>query len=498
MNVNVQLPSRISEEELNLLDQMACIESRESFWAFRQFINPKMIVGWWQCEIALELHRFWDDFVAGRRPKLLLQSPPQHGKSSMVVDFLAWAIGQAYLLDRKDLKIIFASFSDRLGIRANLRLRRIFSDPKHGKIFGPVLDPRAHQNSDMIGFAFGAQSNEQGYFRNTTIAGQVTGEGLDIGVIDDPIKGRAEASSLLTRDKTWSWMTDDFMTRFSDRGALLMIMTRWHLDDPAGRLMDNHPDVRVCRYAALAEEDETHLDLKGRPFVRKAGAPLFPELKSLEFLQQQRSVMTLAGWQSVYQQAPILVGGNMFPIEKAEVIPERPSRTDISGSVRYWDKAGSAGGGAFTAGVLMLRMKDGTFVVADVRRGQWGALDRERVIKQTAELDRQSYPLTKIVVEMEPGSGGKESAESTVRMLAGFPVEADRVTGAKEVRAEPFAAQWQSGNVRLVSGGYVRDYLNEAEGFPVFKFKDQVDASSGAFNKLAGKYRYPSDMSWVS
>jgi predicted phage terminase large subunit-like protein len=143
-------------------------------------------------------------------------------------------------------------------------------------------------------------------------------------------------------------------------------------------------------------------------------------------------------------------------------------------------------------------MRDGIFVVVDVRRGQWSALDRERVIKQTATTDSEIYPMTKVYLEQEPGSGGKESAEASVRMLAGFSAEADRVSGSKEVRADPFAAQWQAGNVRLVAAPWNRDYLDEAEHFPASKYKDQVDASTGAFNKIASKYRYDSTLAWVS
>jgi predicted phage terminase large subunit-like protein len=146
----------------------------------------------------------------------------------------------------------------------------------------------------------------------------------------------------------------------------------------------------------------------------------------------------------------------------------------------------------------MLRMRDGTFVVVDVRRGQWSALDREKVIKQTVSIDHEMYPMTKFYVEQEPGSGGKESAEATVRMLAGYTTEADRVSGSKEVRADPFSAQWQAGNIRLVTALWNRAYLDEHEHFPVGKYMDQVDASSGAFNKIASKYRYPSSMDWVS
>jgi predicted phage terminase large subunit-like protein len=476
-------------EDIDLVDKMAQLEARQSFWAFRRYMNPKMHVGWWQREISLELHRFWLEYRAGRRPKLILQSPPQHGKSYTIIDFLSWVVGQ-----QRDLRLIFGSFSDRLGGRANLRLQRIFGSPKYAGVFGPsVLQGGMKQNSKLIEFAGG-----DGYFRNTTVMGSVTGEGLDIGVIDDPIKGRAEASSKTTREKTWNWMTDDFLTRFADRAGLVMIMTRWHLDDPAGRMMEHYPGVRVLRYPALAEEDEKHVDVDGSPMIRRRGEPLFPELKSLAFLEKQRSVMTLAGWQSVYQQAPIVVGGDLFPIDKVELIPEKPARADVLSSARYWDKAGTSGGGAYSAGVLMLRMRDGTFCVVDVRRGQWRALDRERIIKQTAQTDHQVYPTTKIYVEQEPGSGGKESAENSVRMLAGYTAEADRVTGEKEVRADPFAAQWQAGNVRLVQAEWNRDYLDEHEHFPAGKYKDQVDASSGAFNKIASKYRYDSTLSWVS
>jgi predicted phage terminase large subunit-like protein len=263
-------------------------------------------------------------------------------------------------------------------------------------------------------------------------------------------------------------------------------------------LLEQYPDLRVLRYSAVAEADEKHRDLNDRWFVRREGTPLFPALKSAEFLEKQRNVMTLAGWESIYQQSPIVVGGDMFPIEKVTVIGASPAAAEVLSVARYWDKAGTAGGGAYSAGVLMARMRDGTFTVVDVRRGQWSALDRERVIKQTAEIDRELYATTKIYLEQEPGSGGKESAEASVRMLAGYSAATDRVTGAKELRADPFAAQWQAGNVRIVRGDWNRSYLDEHEHFPAGKYKDQVDASSGAFNRIASKYRYDSTLSWVS
>jgi predicted phage terminase large subunit-like protein len=165
-----------------------------------------------------------------------------------------------------------------------------------------------------------------------------------------------------------------------------------------------------------------------------------------------------------------------------EVVPAAPAGCVF---VRYWDKAGTEGGGAYTAGVLLAKDRHNYVYVADVVRGQWGAPAREAVIRTTAEADRARYGTVRVVVEQEPGSGGKESAEATIRNLSGFAVEADRPTGDKSLRLEPFAAQAAAGNVRLVAGPWVGDYLAELTAFPSGKYRDQADATSGAFNRLA-------------
>jgi predicted phage terminase large subunit-like protein len=198
---------------------------------------------------------------------------------------------------------------------------------------------------------------------------------------------------------------------------------------------------------------------------------------------ERKLLLSAASWEALYQQNPIIAGGDLFPIEKIRIMPQI-EQGEIVNTVRYWDKAGTEGGGAYTCGVLMHQMRDKTFAIEDVRRGQWGALERERHIAQTAQLDgRRHGRRLSIYVEQEPGSGGKESAESTVRMLAGFRAYADKVTGAKEVRADPYAAQVQAGNVILQAAPWNRDFLDEHEVYPG-RFKDQVDSAAGSFNKL--------------
>jgi predicted phage terminase large subunit-like protein len=158
--------------------------------------------------------------------------------------------------------------------------------------------------------------------------------------------------------------------------------------------------------------------------------------------------------------------------------------------VRYWDKAGTEGGkGARTAGVLVARTPDRRFCIADVVKGRYNAHERERVILQTAHADRARWENQQggelsIWVEQEPGSGGKESADNTIRNLAGFSIRAERVTGDKVTRAQPLAAQAEAGNVDMLEGAWNGEFLDEIEAFPG-ALKDQVDGASGAFNKLA-------------
>ena len=330
-----------------------------------------------------------------------------------------------------------------------------------------------------------------GSFRATTVNGQITGHALNLGVVDDPIKGRAEASSKLIRDKTWNWLVDDFFSRFADHAGLLMIMTRWHVDEPMGRWLEKFPETKVLSYAAVAGEDDWSV-VEGYRGVNEA---LFPELKPIDFLMERKRLSTVASWESLYQQTPIIAGGGIFPIEKFTYI-NAIERGEIKKSVRYIDKAGTEDGGAYTAMALMHLMKDGTFVIEDMKRGQWSALEREKTLLRTVENDAVALELNySVYVEQEPGSGGKESAENSVRMLRGHRAYADKVTGKKELRAEPYAAQVQGGNIKLLVGGWNGDFLDEHEVFPNGPRKDQVDAASGAFNKLISGSTYDSSYS---
>jgi predicted phage terminase large subunit-like protein len=455
--------------------------ARGNFLKFREYMDHKLIVGWWVKEISNTLEKFYEDFEVGKQPKLALMAPPQHGKSRAAEDFIAWVAGK-----NPDMKTIYASFSDELGVMRNINLQRMIASPRYQQVFGNTRCGIYgwQTNTSLIEYA-----GHKGSFRNVTVNGAVNGMELNLGVIDDPVKGRAEASSSMIRDRTWNWFTDDFLGRFAKNSAMLMIMTRWHVDDILGRYLERNPDVKVLCYPAIAEVDTE---------FRAKGEALFEEFKPLEMLLERRRMLTQASWESLYQQNPIVVGGGIFPIEKLTCIPVF-DRGNIVASVRYWDKAGTehrdGSQGAYTAGALMHKMKNNTFVIEHVARGHWGALERENMIARWAAADKERLKYRyEIIVEQEPGSGGKESAEATIRNLRGYRVFADRVTGSKVVRAEPFAAQVQGGNVFLVAGDWVNDFLDEAECFPNGKYADQIDSASGAFARLTTRPLYNLDV----
>ncbi len=464
----------ITTERLDAMTEAIAATARESFAVFRRTIRSGMLWSPFVGLITRELQKFHEAFVAGKRPKLAMMTPPQHGKSLAAEDFMAWEAGK-----NPSLKTIYASFSDELGVLRNMNLQRLFASQRYRHIFPNLMiggiGTGYQCNTSLIEYVGGP-----GSFRNTTVNGAITGMEQHIGVLDDFVKGRAEANSKLQRDRTWSWFTDDYSSRFSKDSALLLICTRWHVDDLLGRLMQKYPGMRVVSFPAIAEKDES---------FRRKGEALFPSLKPLDMLLDQKRLMSEASWQAEYQQHPYVVGGGIIPIEKLQVIPAF-DRGQISSTVLAVDKAATHGGdGAFTAIVIMHKMKNGTFVIERVVRGRWGVLERERNIKYWADATKETLMTWcfTVVIEVEPGSGGKESAEATIRNLAGHACIGDKPGAgrSKELRAEPFAAQVQGGNVYLHAGAWVQDFLDEAESFPNSPYKDQVDAAAMAFHHLA-------------
>lgn len=199
--------------------------------------------------------------------------------------------------------------------------------------------------------------------------------------------------------------------------------------------------------------------------------------------------------QSIVERERLLYGnwkikaakGLFFPrASLPELLTEPPS--DVTRWVRGWDLAATdtdeGGDPAYTASVLLGKRKNGRYVIADATNNRYKAEKVRAIVKQCAVSDKAKFKRVKIRMSIDPGQAGKEQAQSYIKMLAGFSISTVRETGSKESRAEPFAAQWQAGNVDVVAGPWTEALLAQFEAFPESKFKDMVDAGSNAFNEL--------------
>jgi len=297
----------LTANDIDLIEDFWIQKSRVNFLAYRQFMrNERFTSGWFMADLCKHLQQFYLDLRAGLRPILLIQSPPQHGKSWTVADFISWISGKW-----PEIRSIYATYSDTLGVRCNLSQQRQIDSKKYSKIFpGTKLSSKkgeAIRNLNHLELLDSDGNLTNGQFRNTTTGGSVTGESLDLGVIDDAVKGREQANSITWSQKIWEWFTDDFMTRFSENAGLLIIMTRWSTHDIIARLLKIKDQLKgkftILNYQAIATKDETN---------RNEGDPLFPELKSLEFLKSKKAVMPQTSWESLYQGKPTVTGGNLF------------------------------------------------------------------------------------------------------------------------------------------------------------------------------------------
>ena len=449
---------------------------------------PEYEPGWHHAVVA----HFLDLLLERKITRLMVNMPPQNGKSELGSRRLpALALGQ-----NPDARVIAASYSADLAGAMNLDVQRVIDSNAYARLFpetrlfGEQADTTGSWRRTMTLFEI---VGRRGYLLSAGIGGGITGRGFDVGIIDDPVKNREEAESETFRDAQWDWYTSTFRTRASDTAVILVMMTRWHEDDLSGRLLvqartDDRADQWVVLSLPAIASEGPHtmtLSINGQEVIeeidgREIGDALWPEKFSLAWLSATEASIGPYDWAALYDQTPAPRKGGMFQRDWIRVVDAIPA--EIVARVRYWDKAGTEGGGAYSAGVLMSRAFDGTFLIEDVKRAQLSSGRREALIKQTARLDG---PEVEIWIEQEPGSGGKESAELTIRNLVGFDIHAETSTGDKVTRARPFSAQAEAGNVRVLAGPWNGEYIDELVVFPRGRFKDQVDASSGAFNKLA-------------
>ena len=456
---------------------------RASFHQFlREFwdvVVPEQLVENWHIQYLCNVLQRIAERVIQRLPKehdLLINIPPGTTKSTICsVLFPAWV----WTRD-PSIRVISASYEHSLALNFSRKSRLVIEDERYQAAFGPI-ELREDQNTK------GFYENTSGGDRKAVgTQGQVTGSHAHIILVDDPINPKealSEAGLLAVNN----WMDETLPSRKVDKALTptILIMQRLHQNDPTGNMLEKGKQRGKVKHICLPAT----LDYPVTPpalRIRYENGLLDPVRLSVDVLKEQEADLGALAYAGQYGQQPVPRGGGMFKVERF-VMDDMPTPGQFVHVVRYWDKAGTKGGGAWTAGVKMGLTKFGKWWVLDVVRGQWDSGTREQVIVTTAEADGRNVEQS---VEQEPGSGGKESAENTVARLAGFVCHVHRPTGDKVQRADPYSVQVNQGNVHLPKGAsWVATYVSELLLFPNGKFKDQVDASSGCFSVMSSQFR---------
>lgn len=321
---------------------------------------------------------------------------------------------------------------------------------------------------------------------STSVEGTLTGFHADIFIWDDPLKPDASTSPKKLESVN-RWIDQTLPTRKTNKAvsATIGIMQRLVQNDPSGHLLaKNKKKIKhICLPGEIIHFKKLVKPQKLVKYYSKEG--LFDTLRmDADVLEELEADLGQYGYAGQIGQNPAPMGGGLFKIANFNVTGQLLDKKQIVKSVRYWDKAATIGAGAYTVGVKMHLLKNKFFIVEDVKRGQWSSEVRERIIRQTAIADGTNVD---IVIEQEGGSGGKESAEATIRNLAGFRVKAERPIGDKFKRADAYSVQVNNGSFILIAASWNAIYKEEHELFPNGTYKDQVDSSAGAFNYLIRK-----------
>ncbi len=475
---------KLSLEELGTVDfdQLEASLCKSSFYDFvKRFwdtvIPDKPVWNWHIKAICKELQIAAERVFRGepREYDLIVNVPPGTSKSTICsVMFPAWVWTRM-----KTARSICASYSQQLAMDLSLKCRDVIKSEKWSRLFGEA-DLRDDQNTKTY---FKNQAGGTRFCVGT--AGTVTGFHGHFLIVDDPIDPNRAFSEadLKTANR---WVTETLKTRMIDKEVTvtILIMQRLHQNDPSAVMLKKSREggipVRLLKFPAEVgpKPEKTVRPKKYAKFYKKGLLDRFRLKRST--LKQMRVDLGEYAYSGQMNQRPVPLGGGMFKVDRVHIEDVAPKLTDFVEIVRFWDKAATQDGGAFTAGVKMGLDKLGRFWWLDVVRGQWESGARERMILSTTISDG-FQPM--VGLEQEPGSGGKESAEATAKRLAarGYRIKIERPTGEKALRADPLSVQVNLNNAYMVAAPWNRQLKEELQFFPLSTYKDQVDASSGAY-----------------
>ena len=456
----------MSETSFSAAERLAAIgHSREDLYDFSRwmFLQRKGYI--WKrarhhqiiCDALMRVFR-------GECTRLIINIPPRYSKTELaVVNFIAWCFGKV-----PDAEFIHTSYSGTLATNNSVAVRGLLQHEAYREIFpGTALlsEAKSHWTTTAGGVMYTAGVDG-------TMTGFGAGKDRDkFGgaiIIDDPHKAD-EARSEVMRQNVIDWFQNTVESRKNspDKTPIILIMQRLHEKDLAGWLLGG----------GNGEEWESVV----LPAIQEDGTALWPEKHSIEMLQRMRQAApyTFAGQ---YGQKPAPPEGNIFKPDKIEVVDAIPADTRF---VRAWDFAASIEEPGkdpdWTVGYKLGATPSGRWIIADIVRLRGGPETVEAALLNTAKRDGSGV---RVRIPQDPGQAGKSQAANFTKLLAGFTVTAKPISGDKVLRAEPFAAQVNVGNVMMLRAEWNDAVISEKRVFPNGSHDDQVDAGSDAFDEL--------------
>lgn len=454
---------------------------RKDLLSFIRYARPSYRVNWHHRLLCLEIDRW---LVASPPYNLLLSMPPQHGKSEVCSRYLP-----AYIFGKNpDADIIASSYAADLIEGMSRDAQRIIDTPEYHDLFPQTTIVRRGNVADETAIRRAEEwtiQRRRGHYRCAGVGGGLTGHPAQYGIIDDPVKGRKEAESSTVREATLEWYYTVFRTRLHGGGRILMLMTRWHVDDLAGQVLRKaKDDPKADRwkhiiFPAIYEKSEfTHPN-----DPRAEGQALWPEFQNEQHFDATRATVGSYNWYGLYQQQPTPPGGNVIKRPWLQIIEPHQVPVDMEW-VRFWDLAVSEKTKAdYTASGQMAIDRDGRIYVRHFIHEQVEWPEAKRMIVQQSRSDG-------VPVGIESGGVQKAFFQSllTDQDLRSVPLYGITPDKSKLLRAQPWIARAEAGKFFVVRGPGVDSYVDELVEFTGMDdtHDDQVDWTSGAYKMLCG------------
>ena len=452
--------------------------AREGLHAYIKFTNKNYKPSLFSEMVCAALDKFIEDMQTGKRPILILQAPPQHGKSEIVSRKLP-----AYLLGRfPNWRIGTASYNSDLANGMGQDVRRNLDTPEHKQLFTTAGISRSKYDRDTIG-QFNAPGGTGGYI-GVGIGQGLTGKPVDIGIIDDPTKDQQEALSLVTKEAHWNWYQTVFTTRLSENSGQIIMATSWAEDDLPGRIIEQFkgdPRVTHLRFPASNLPDEV-----GYNPLLPDGA-LVPELHSLEKLYETKALLSDYWWAALYQQSPRALGGNVFKestVQYYEAAGPRALPKKFDKVIASWDCTfKDTDGTDFVVGQVWGKVGANTYLLDQIR----ARMSFSRTVTEIEILHRK-WPATRETLIEDKANGPAVIDVLKAKIPGIIPIEPD---GSKLARAHAVTSYWEALNIFLPHPDicpWIRAFVSELTSFPAGAHDDQVDAMTQALRRLYPLY----------